>query len=60
MNNVCFMRNAHIGYRFAPFWLKTFHEVKVTCDFVDRFTLLIGPSTSLELPVEHSYRDLRA
>jgi len=24
------MRNAHMGYGLAPFWLKTFHEVKVT------------------------------
>ncbi len=32
----------------------------VSCDFVDRFSLLIGPSTSLELPVGHSYLDLRA
>ncbi len=33
----------------------------VSCDFfVDRFSLLIGPSTSLELPLGHSYLDLRA
>ena len=40
------------------------HELElipvVSCDFVDRFSLLIGPSTSLELPVGHSYLDLRA